>query len=77
MTFKKQTGQDGGNRDLTLTHPETTQKQAGFSLSDCMAAITSATTFTVPSRPANDAGQVVRALGDAGVVFVDKPEVLA
>jgi len=40
------------------------------------AAITSATTFTVPTRAANDAGQVVRALGDAGVVFVDGPEAL-
>jgi hypothetical protein len=37
-------------------------------------AITSATKFTVPSSPAHDAGQVVQALDDAGVVFVAKPK---
>jgi hypothetical protein len=41
MTTKKQTGQDGCNRDLTLT-PETERsaKEAAISLSDCLAAIT-------------------------------------
>jgi len=38
-------------------------------------AIMSATNFTVPSRPAGDAGQVVQALDAAGVVFLANPEV--
>jgi len=38
-------------------------------------AITSAKNFTVPARAANDAGPIIRALYDAGVVFVDRPEV--